>query len=187
MSSALRSHANQFHQRHLRALRADAGQGRTAPLDRDQGPALLDRAQRAHQRLPPCGSEQGGDPAGIREGGGAAIGVLVFVRLHLCDPVADARFAEDRSLNIKVGARGSPPSLRRMFFTTVRSVASPRRALSRGVPGRFLSRGARGSPRPPKRRSRRRLHPGSGPPAPARTSGSKLGRPVRPDPRGASG
>ena len=65
----------QLHQHHRCALRADSDRSRATPLDGDPGPALLDRPQRAHQRLPPCGSEQGGDPPGLRGGGAAAIGV----------------------------------------------------------------------------------------------------------------
>ena len=55
----------QFHQRHIRALRVDADWSRAVPLHQDQGPALLDRSQRAHQRLPPRPGNQGGDPPSV--------------------------------------------------------------------------------------------------------------------------
>ena len=75
LSSALRSHATSFTNVTSVPCQLTQTRSRAAPLDRDQGPALLDRTQRAHQRLPPCRSDQGGDPPGMREGGGAAIGV----------------------------------------------------------------------------------------------------------------
>ena len=69
LSRALRSHATSYHERHLGARRDDSHGGRAAAIGRGQEPALLDRAQRAHQRIPPCGSEQGDHRLGVCRGG----------------------------------------------------------------------------------------------------------------------
>ena len=59
LSRALSIARDQFYERHLGACRDNPHGGRAAAVDRSQEPAFLDSAQRAHQRLPPCGSKQG--------------------------------------------------------------------------------------------------------------------------------
>ena len=56
---------HQLYERHLGARRDDSHGGGAAAVDRGQEPALLDSAQRAHQRIPPCESEQGGHRPGV--------------------------------------------------------------------------------------------------------------------------
>ena len=65
LSSALKSHAASFTNVTSVPCEIDAEWSRAVPLHRDQGPALLDRSQCAHQRLPPCPGNQGGDPPSV--------------------------------------------------------------------------------------------------------------------------
>ena len=65
----------QLYQHNHRARRDDTDGSRAATLHRGQQPALFDRAQRPHQRLPACGGKPGIHRPGIRRARYPAVGI----------------------------------------------------------------------------------------------------------------